>query len=379
MPAVKPPVSISAAPRDNADLLRAWQLSAPTPMQTPQWMLAWWDIYRRTGDRLHVIALQQGNHIVAVVPAYVRMHRFWANELRLLGDACVCSDFQTLLCTDGDGADAARIVAEWLSAQPEKHGISLATWDGIAPGCSNTQRLFEELERTNHLLVRESISHTWRIETAQGWTEVLKRMSRTGRKQSRNMLNRLDRGMEFAVEWAQAMDDVQQAIRICMDLHQQQWLLSGCQDSCGDGRFEEFLLRAARGLVPLGMMEVGVLRHRRQSVAALIALVDAAGNRYFYQTGRSPAASHLSPGRMLFLAAIRRACDLGAHFVDFLRGDELYKRRFGATPTPCLRVRIIPPDRLSRLYYHAWTLGRGFKHCATEGISSFAEPIPTVS
>ncbi len=376
---MNPTLTILDTPPDDPAILRAWRQMARTPMQTPEWMLAWWQVYGDEGVQLHAPVVRDQNRIIAIAPFYLRSHRFLGNELRFLADQHVCSDFQSILYDDDAAASSASVLTRWLTTAEMPRRLALVTWDGLDPSCATIQRVMADLRIGDYLVERETIAHTWRIPTSDGWRAVLENMSRTGRRQSRNLLNRLDRGTDFSVQWAASLDTVERGIRTGMGLHYQQWLISGCTDSCSDGRLENFLLRAARGLVPQGMMEVGLLQYQHQTVAALITLVDSRGNRYFYQTGRLPSANHLSPGRMLFLAAIRRACELGVAYVDFLRGDELYKRRFAATPTPCHRAQIIPPNRISRLYHRAWVIGRGLKHYAADGMSAFAEPIPTVT
>jgi CelD/BcsL family acetyltransferase involved in cellulose biosynthesis len=52
----------------------------------------------------------------------------------------------------------------------------------------------------------------------------------------------------------------------------------------------------------------------------------------FYQIGWNPELASLSIGSVLIDTTARWAADQGANLFDFLRGDDEYKRRFGAEP-----------------------------------------------
>lgn len=65
-------------------------------------------------------------------------------------------------------------------------------------------------------------------------------------------------------------------------------------------------------------------------VGGLYAFIDSRRLSY-YQSGWSAALERLSLGSVLVAAAIDAARDLGLQAFDMLRGDEEYKRRFGAS------------------------------------------------
>jgi hypothetical protein len=48
-------------------------------------------------------------------------------------------------------------------------------------------------------------------------------------------------------------------------------------------------------------------------------------------------------------------------FIDYLRGDEIYKARLGAVPARCLRQRFIPPSILPRFRHGVRLISRQVK------------------
>ncbi len=60
---------------------------------------------------------------------------------------------------------------------------------------------------------------------------------------------------------------------------------------------------------------------------------------YLYNSAYDTEASAASPGIVLVAELIRQALDTGHRRFDFLKGDEVYKYRLGATARPLWRVR----------------------------------------
>jgi CelD/BcsL family acetyltransferase involved in cellulose biosynthesis len=101
---------------------------------------------------------------------------------------------------------------------------------------------------------------------------------------------------------------------------------------------------AAPRLLAAGLLRPLSLRIAGKLVAVLYALADAHAvpdRRWFYYLGGfDPDAAALSPGTLLVGHAIEQAQAEGAAVFDFLRGDEPYKQRWGATNQPMTTLRI---------------------------------------
>ena len=67
--------------------------------------------------------------------------------------------------------------------------------------------------------------------------------------------------------------------------------------------------------------------------ACLFGYSDASGY-YLYNSGFDPALAHGSPGLVVLTAMIEHTIEQGLGVFDFLKGDEDYKVRLGASPRP---------------------------------------------
>jgi CelD/BcsL family acetyltransferase involved in cellulose biosynthesis len=94
----------------------------------------------------------------------------------------------------------------------------------------------------------------------------------------------------------------------------------------------------ARGWLQLAFVEMDGVK------AATLLNFDYDDNILVYNSGYDPAQfRQLSPGIIVTARCIESAIALGRKRFDFLRGDEVYKYRFGAQDTEVRRLLIAQP------------------------------------
>jgi CelD/BcsL family acetyltransferase involved in cellulose biosynthesis len=99
--------------------------------------------------------------------------------------------------------------------------------------------------------------------------------------------------------------------------------------------FKAVSLELARcGWLKLYFIEVNGLK------AAAMLCFDYNNEFLLYNSGYDPQFSALSPGNVLITYTIQQAIELGRTRYDFLRGDEIYKFRFGAQAEPVYDLEI---------------------------------------
>jgi len=100
---------------------------------------------------------------------------------------------------------------------------------------------------------------------------------------------------------------------------------------------EAFFRAMARQLWPQGWLELAFLYADGEPIATLCCF--AYGATYAaYNSGYHPAYAELSAGIVLFAERIRTAIARGFTAFDFMRGNESYKYRFGATDQPLYQL-----------------------------------------
>ena len=80
-----------------------------------------------------------------------------------------------------------------------------------------------------------------------------------------------------------------------------------------------------------------------------------------YLMGMDDRFAESRPGFLLSIALIRWACQNGVDTIDYLRGDEEYKKRLGAKPNAQYFWRCASNAPLARLRMTAREAGNAFK------------------
>lgn len=354
---------------DLAPYLDDWRRLAHTPLQSPEWLLGWWSAFQSLNTRLSVLVVERigaENHdrqVIGIAPMFLRESWVLGRSVRFLGSGRACTDFQTLLAHPDDRTAVADQVADWLIEAQEEFQWAGVELDGVATSCPTLAHLIDRLEQHGCPKQLSHLGHTWRLDLSHGWDGFLTGLSRTQRRQVRNLVNRYDKSDSLVRKTIADCDDWKEALRLCMDLHQKRWTACGERGCFSDPRFVAFANEACGRLHERHQLEINWLEMDCRPVACQLSLVDDYDG-YVYQSGRDPALDHARVGRILNLVSIRSACERGRRSIDFLRGDEIYKARLGAQPSPCVRVRLIAPQVVSRLRHSAWKVGRGIKQHA---------------
>ncbi len=356
-------LEVISEPQALTPFLAFWRAQAPTPLQSPEWMLAWWHAFASPNSKLSVlIVTTETGEVVGLAPFYVRDDWTDGRSLRFLGSGRACGDFQTLLSTAGYEVQVGATVGHWLIESHSKLNWGLVELEGITQPDPAVAALVETLKLARCLQHTSELEHTWRLDLSRGWQGFLDGLSKTQRRQTRNWVNRFDKSEHWNIRFVDDCEALPAALAQCIDLHQKRWTAVGEPGCFANARFTQFIERACQQLGNERQISIAFLEDGGQPIACQLYVNDSAGNRYMYQSGRDPDRDADGVGRILNSLAIRQACQEGVGYIDFLRGDELYKGRLGATPNKCMRLRLVAPALLPRVRHGLRTIGRSVKH-----------------
>jgi CelD/BcsL family acetyltransferase involved in cellulose biosynthesis len=110
-----------------------------------------------------------------------------------------------------------------------------------------------------------------------------------------------------------------------------------------DPQMQGFFFDVAQVLQAQGWLQLAFVEMDGEKAATLLNF-DYGDCILVYNSGYDPAQfRHLSPGIVVTARSIEQAIALGRDKFDFLRGDEVYKYRFGAKDTQVRRLLIAKP------------------------------------
>jgi len=216
-------------------------------------------------------------------------------------------------------------------------------WDlivlgGVADPAPNVARLTEAFARRGFTVRRALLDTCPWIDLPDSWDAYLAGLSATRRQSIRRQERRLQR--EHAVTLTEyAPDRLDEGWQRLRSLHAARWNGPGV---LGDSRLDCLLHRFSNELAASGELWLTTLDLDGVPVAAWHGF--ACGDTvYFYQSGRDPAHDSKSVGTTLMAAMIRRAIERGYRRFDLLRGDDSYKKDWGAVKRPIHEVVVFRP------------------------------------
>ena len=176
------------------------------------------------------------------------------------------------------------------------------------------------------------------ITLADTWDGYLATVNKKQRHEIRRKLRRAEGGAEtrwFVLETSDALTDT--VLDTFIDLHQKS---SAKKEDFWNDDLMAFFKALAKRMTELGYLKLYFVEMDGQLTAALLCF-DYQNEILVYNSGFDPTQfQHLSPGNIIISYSIQHAIDLGRGRYDFLRGDEVYKFRFGAMAEDVFNLRL---------------------------------------
>lgn len=245
---------------------------------------------------------------------------------------------------------------DWLRSVMEEHA---GQWDLFRADCVQADsRVARQCQRLGGW--RSLAGYDYRVALKGDFDDWLASLGASTRQRFRRTLRQAAAaGMEM--RWV-APDGLAAALETLASLHQARWQAKGYPGVFASARFRGFhrdLLAQAGGQARIALCYL-----QQRPVAAWYGF-DAAGHRYFYQSGVDTDEQGLSVGIAMHLLLIQDAFQCGADFYDFMKGPEhSYKRQFCPEPAPLYHYLV--PARTVRGRLFAMGLARsGWQHCGS--------------
>ncbi len=387
-----------------AGLPEAWNaLTGGVPFRTWEWNSTWWRHFSDEGQ-LYVLYVRDGGEVVAVAPWYISRHPARGRVVRFLASGEVCTDYQSVLCRAGREVEATAALADWLKAASSRHtpcavnrlkshdsrlkshdfsysdgtrsapatlcdGWDLLDFSGIEAADATMRLLLETLRTRGCQVHLEDGPNCWRLELPRTWEEYLSRLSKSHRSQAIRRVRKYFDSGQAVWHTVRTAEELPAAFDLLVELHRRRWEHVGQRGLFDAPRYAAFHREVAALLLPKGQLRLHWLTLTGRPAAVEYHFAGG-GVSYLYQGGMEPELLRDNPGNLAHLAAIRGAMADGLRAMDFLRGDEPYKKHFRAEPQACRDIRVVPPRVGARLRNGAWQAGRRMKRWLTRASSS---------
>lgn len=310
------------------DVIRAWsQIAEDTQewlpwFQSPQWVLPWWETFRADSTPL-ILGVYVNNELIAVAPWFIRERvvRFMGDPLNDVNAVLVRAPHNEAAVLLALLHDLPRVLSSRrLSAQT----LFLDCWPRPLP----------ELDRALCIASERPSLAAPILKLPRDFDQYLRSLPTSRR---RNILY-ATRALERAIPQHrfEVPTDIQRKVRLAetLLLTREESLgprgfLEQCEPSSRSALFRDFLIRLIENRTAPSRVHLGALIGGDEAIAVGL---------YFrwrstlmkYMQGWSMEHRKLSAGSVLDFRMIEHGLAAGVRIIDFGRGDEPYKARFGA-------------------------------------------------
>lgn len=300
-----------------------------TPFQHPDWMLPWAN--RFAPDAIWAFAFRSGDgRLVGLVPLF-RYERERRRIVTFLGGGL--SDHHELLALPDMTDIITRSFFDALIARSQD-------WDDCE---------FEQLAHESPLFASVLPPNLIEREKRKDTPSPVLHLPRPGAPLSstvpghqlarfRKYRRRAER-MDSLVLVRADGDDCQAMFESFLELHGSCWRARNQAGMAADEAIRAFHREVVLKTAASGSLRLYALRLGTRDIASVYGFFDK-GRLYCYWQGYDPEFSRMSPGMLLLGAVLEEAAKEGARSVDFLRGEEEYKFRWGAKGVPAYGRRI---------------------------------------
>lgn len=315
------------------DDLLARSVNAPFFMRHA-YQRIWWQCLGN--DDLVVITVRnESGELVGLAPLYGSTNAAGQRELSFVG--CVdISDYLDLLVDRDYVAAVHQALLDCLA------GSAGPAWDKLYL-CS---------------LSHDSVTHTGLAETVRGrswqatvqqqevcpvitlpesWDDYLAGLDKKQRHEIRRKIGKIER--EAETRWVVIASEagLAEAMERFIQLHQKS---AQAKEDFWSDELIRFFKTVALEIARAGWLKLFFIEVNGVEAAAMLCF-DYNNEFLLYNSGYDPEQfASLSPGNVLTAYTIQEAIRLGRSRYDFLRGDEIYKFRFGAVAEPVYDLSI---------------------------------------
>jgi CelD/BcsL family acetyltransferase involved in cellulose biosynthesis len=291
--------------------------SAPTPFQTPEWLLPWWTHFG--SGVLHVLAFRCRGNVVGILPGF--LHDWNSRrQLTLIGSGV--SDYLDPVL---DPAHTTEIMA---SLEDHLAGCSdwdVCDWQDLSAG---TPLAFLGNAAGDAPCTEVPMSLSWERFLASRPAE-LRRNLRVNRRKEEAL---------GTVQFAASAASNHVLVEALIGLHTACWRARGLPGMIEQNGAGPFLRAVAGSLASRDMLRFFTICVDGKIVAIILALRNYS-SLFGYLSGFDPVYAKYSFGQELIAQALRYAHDNRYRSWNFLRGVEAYKFEWGAVELPKVRVR----------------------------------------
>ncbi len=305
----------------------AAQTHRPLPFLEFWYQRTWWQTlgggeWSSDSSRLQLIIARQDGQLIGIAPLFFSEKGDNPPALRFIGQIEV-SDYLDFLCPPSDLQPFITGLLDFIKTEPGmlSRNLDLANFQDDSPSLSILRELCDQkgISYSSEVLQPSPfipLGPTWEDYLAS----ISKKQRHEIRRKMRNAEARHVTDWYFVTTEHDLLAEVQAFIEMMRNDPTKVAFLTP--------EMESFLTDTATKAFEVGQLHLSYLTFDGKKAAAYLSLLTG-GKLWVYNSAWEPAFGPCSPGWVLLAKEITWAIEYGLTEVDMMRGNEVYKYRFG--------------------------------------------------
>ncbi|PYM61430.1 MAG: hypothetical protein DMD79_12855 [Candidatus Rokuibacteriota bacterium] len=294
--------------------------------QTFEWLRAWWRHFGKD-RKLHCLVFTEDGRTVGIAPMFQRPVRVAglriATRLRFIG--CGISDYLDVIMARGYEESVLKALARYLRLHPEEWDIfEIIDVNERSPVFRTLPGLLREEGIDVYSYQGSACPYTVLPDT---WEEFRRHIGQKMRYHLKRKKEKLSERFRWEIEIVRSpADDIDQAVREFIGIHEQRWKGLGFRSAFDDETHRAFHFEVSRKLAERDWLRLFFLKVDGRRVAVSFDFNFGRRIHVYLSHAHGPdEIMKLSPGLLIRFMAIERGIAEGMRVYDLLRGDEAYK------------------------------------------------------
>jgi CelD/BcsL family acetyltransferase involved in cellulose biosynthesis len=313
---------------------------------TWEWLYTWWQVYKCESQQLHICTVRDQGQLTGIAPLYIKK-RYLTSVIYFLGSNIVCSDYLDFILLKTREEKSLFAIIDSIIKENDK-------WDVLSlrniPADSNNIPLIRSCFLVNRTIFDEINTVCPYLNLQSNWESIYATFS----PMLKNIINKKFRKINklHNIQYVEASPgkDIVSMFSRFIQLNRLRFKMKGKQSPFADKKFLEFHNHIIAVLNGRDMIKIAFLKADDELIAG-IYLFKYNDKYLYYQGGFDPAWESFSPGTLLSYFVIKDAHERKMKELDFLQGNEDYKRNWTRTTRYNARINIYNQNITSQLIY----------------------------
>ncbi len=302
------------------------KLHWPSPFILPFWLKTWWESFGHEYELLILSAWDEHSILHGIAPMIQK-----DSCCSILGSPDVC-DYLDFIIRPGSEKEFLLACLQYASAK----GIGTCSLHSQRPDAS-----FFLADKDGDISLKYPVStnledRSYELKLPSNWDDYLKMLNKKQRHEVRRKMRKLENEKpDYSFRVITDQNQIEAANSLFFDLFLQNKEKEDFMTPQMKIYFENLFRNSSEsGLAKLGLLEVD------NSAVASVLFFDYFKRIYLYNSGYNNDYRDLSVGLLSKIYLIKDSLEKGFEFYDFLKGDEVYKKRLGGREVPIYNITI---------------------------------------